>query len=104
LVGACNYWNEAADIMFTMKRAFPQRVMEIKYEDFVRNPLAGLESITQFIDEPFDPTWFDEVVAREVSHRDQGILSPSEITEVERRCLHGRLRYGYLPPAEIAAP
>lgn len=95
LIGACNYWNEAADIMFTMKRAYPQRVLEIKYEDFVRSPLAGLESITQFIGEPFDPAWFDEVVAREISHRDEGVLSPAEIAEVERRCLHGRQRYGY---------
>jgi len=100
LIGACNYWNEAADIMFTMKRAFPQRVMEIKYEDFVRSPLAGLESITQFLGEPFEPVWFDGIAAREVSHRDEGVLSPDEVAEVERLCLPGRLRYGYAPPAE----
>lgn len=100
LIGACNYWNEAADIMFTMKRAYPKRVMEIGYEDFVRNPLAGIESITRFLGETFDPAWFEGIAAREISHRDEGVLSPDEIAEVERRCLSGRLRYGYEPSSE----
>jgi len=100
LIGACNYWNEAADIMFTMKRAYPKRVMEISYEDFVRNPLAGLESITRFLGEAFDPAWFEGITAREISHRDGGVLSPDEIAEVEHRCLPGRLRYGYAQSSE----
>jgi len=102
LVGACNYWNEAAEIMHTMKRAYPGRVMEIRYEGFVRDPLAGLQSILQFLGEPFEAGWFDGIKAREVSHRDDGVLSAEEIAEVERRCLPGRLRYGYADPGEEA--
>jgi len=97
LVGACNYWNEAADIMFTMKRAYPRRVLEIKYEEFVLDPLAGLQSIMAFLGERFNATWFEGIDAREVSHRDEGILSTEEIAEVEHRCHGGRQRYGYVP-------
>ena len=39
LVGACSYWNEAAEIISVIKRAYPERVIEVRYEDFTHEPL-----------------------------------------------------------------
>ncbi|WP_434009270.1 sulfotransferase family protein [Hydrogenophaga sp.] len=95
LLGAANYWNEAAEIMTTMKRAYPARVLEVKYEDFIAKPLDHLQQVTEFVGEKFDAAWFKEAVTRETSHRDEGVLSEAEIAKVERLCLVGRKRYGY---------
>lgn len=103
LVGACNYWNEAAEIMFVMKRAFPKRVLEFRYEDFVHDPIEGLRGIFEFLNEPFDPAVFQGLVTREVSHDQEGVLSAEEMEQVRQMCLPGRLRYGFATDEETAA-
>jgi len=95
LLGACNYWNESAEIMLSMKRAYPTRVLEVKYEDFIATPLDHLKQVTAFVDEPFMAHWFKEAVTHETSHRNEEVLSAAEIAKVEKLCLMGRRRYGY---------
>jgi hypothetical protein len=33
ILGACNIWNEAVTVIQTLKKAYPNRVYEVKYED-----------------------------------------------------------------------
>lgn len=56
LYGACNYWLEAADIAATLKAAYADRVLYVRYEDLVADvpavmgailAHAGLEPSTQ---------------------------------------------------------
>jgi hypothetical protein len=94
LVGACNYWNEAINTMTVMKRAFPRRVLELRYEDFVREPIAGLRNIFEFLNEPFDASVFKGVTTRLVTH-DEEVLDADDLRRVQRLCLPGRLRHGY---------
>lgn len=95
LVGACNYWNEAVNIMYVMKCAFPMRVLEFRYEDFVREPVDGLKNVFDFLKKPFDPKVFTSIKTRHVVHDDENVLSPEEIEKVHRLCQAGRKRYGY---------
>ncbi len=95
LVGACSYWNEATAILNTIKRAFPERVLEVRYEDFVKQPLEGVEQILDFLGEPFDAKCYAGVDTREITHHDEGVLTADEIVRIQRLCHTGRVRYGY---------
>lgn len=95
LTGACNYWNEAVQIVGGLKRAYPARVYELRYEDFVAQPGEQLKLLLDFIGEPFDPKWFSALSTRQVDHQDEGVLSADEQAVVRRLCASGRRRYGY---------
>jgi hypothetical protein len=95
MTGACNYWNEAIQIVAGLKRAFPARVFELRYEDFVANPSAQMKQLLDFIGEPYDEKWFAGLNMRQVDHREEGVLSSEEQDVVRRLCGPGRRRYGY---------
>jgi hypothetical protein len=102
LTGACNYWNEAVQIVGGLKRAYPARVYELRYEDFVAQPAAQLKLLLDFIGEPFDTKWFTALSTRQVDHQEEGVLSADELAVVRRLCGAGRRRYGYEHPAQAA--
>ena len=95
MTGACNYWNEAIQIVAGLKRAFPARVFEMRYEDFVAQPQAQMKLLLDFLSEPFDAKWFAALNTRQVDHRDEGVLSADEQAMVRSLCGPGRRRYGY---------
>ncbi|WP_374568519.1 sulfotransferase [Ideonella sp.] len=95
LTGACNYWNEAVQIVSGLKRAYPARVFELRYEDFVAQPETQLKLLLDFIGEPFDAKWFAQLNTRQIDHKDEGVLSEAEQAVVRRACAQGRRRYGY---------
>lgn len=98
LTGACNYWNEAVQIVAGLKRAYPARVYELRYEDFVAQPMAQMKLLLDFIGEPFQDSWFDALKTRQIDHRDEGVLTADELTVVRTLCRAGRERYGYEVP------
>jgi hypothetical protein len=102
LTGACNYWNEAVQIVGGLKRGYPARVYELRYEDFVAQPAAQLKLLLDFIGEPFDTKWFTALNTRQVDHQEEGVLSADELAVVRRLCAAGRRRYGYEHPAHAA--
>ncbi len=95
LEGACSYWNESASILETLGRAYPERLLEIRYEDVVAQPHEFIERIVAFVGETYDREWFADMDTPAVDHRDNGVLSDSEIDFVQRFCVTGRARYGY---------
>lgn len=104
VVGGCNYWNEAVQIVAGLKRAYPGRVYELRYEDFVAQPLDQMRLLLDFIGESFDDKWFVDLKIRPSDHQDEGVLTPEEQADVRRLCAAGRLRYGYerAKPAPVA--
>jgi Sulfotransferase family len=95
LAGACNYWNEAVDTMKVLKRAYPTRVYELRYEDFARDPMAQMKQLLAFLDEPFNADWFADLAVDGVDHAESGVLSQPEIATVLALTVWGRGRYGY---------
>lgn len=102
LIGACNYWNEAHSILSTLRRAYPARVHDLRYEDFVKNPMTETRRILEFVREPFDEAAFRSVVMRESRHDEDGSLTPEETERVELLCLDGRTTYGYKQAVEAS--
>lgn len=102
LTGACNYWNEAIQIVAGLKRAYPARVYELRYEDFVAQPMTQMKLLLDFIGEPFDTKWFSSLAMRQVDHQGEGVLSPAEQDVVRHLCSVGRRRYGYELQAPVA--
>jgi len=103
LTGACNYWNEAVQIVGGLKRAFPARVYEVRYEDFVAQPQEQMRLMLDFIGERHDQKWFAALTTRQIDHREEGVLSEEEQLVVRARCASGRRRYGYETAAAPAA-
>jgi hypothetical protein len=105
LTGACNYWNEAVQIVAGLKRAYPARVYELRYEDFVAQPFVQMKMLLDFIGEPFQESWFESLKTREIDHKDEGVLTADELTVVRTLCAAGRQRYGYeVPDGDAQAP
>lgn len=103
LVGACNYWNEAINIVAGLKRAYPNRVFELRYEDFVKDPMTELSQLLGFLNEPFENAWFTQVKMRNSDHTEEGVLQAEEMDTVKKLCSGGMVRYGYAEKDEQAA-
>jgi hypothetical protein len=103
LVGACSYWNEAVANLTLLKRACRGRVLELSYEKFTADPVAGIQEVLEFIGEPYDANHFSGVVTSEVNHEGSGVLNAEELDRVRDICLEGRVRYGYADATAITA-
>jgi Sulfotransferase family len=105
LAGACNYWNEAVDTIKVLKRAYPTRVYELRYEDFAHDPMTQMKQLLAYIDEPFQAEWFTDLAIEGVDHGESGVLSPQDVEAVLAMTVWGRGRYGYGDTAQaLGAP
>ncbi len=95
LVGACCYWNEAADNIHVLKKAFPGRVYEVKYEDFTREPMAELNNMMAFLEEPYDPEHFVDINIVPKTHEHETLFTEKEITRIRQLCRRWGTHYGY---------
>jgi hypothetical protein len=95
LVGAANYWREAVASVGIMKQAFPDKIMEFKYEDFTKDWMEGLRQLLTFVDEAFDPLWFSNYVVHPKNHRDSPLLNAEEISRIRDICEPWISRWGY---------
>lgn len=95
LVGACNYWREAAAIIGSFRRAYPKRLFEIRYEEFTADPRLHTGRLLDFLDEPYDPAFMDAFVSRPKSHHAADTLSPRELRTVREICGPWAKAYGY---------
>ncbi len=95
LIGACNYWNEAAAIIHVLKRAYRNRVYEVKYEDFTSNFLPELEKMLTYLDEDFNEKWFSTFATTPKEHDHSELFTPEELNKIEKLCGRWGRHYGY---------
>lgn len=95
IVGSANYWHESVQIIKGLKRAFPERVHELRYEDFVAEPLIHIEAILKFLGEPFEASTFDNLNIRNSDHAGDDLLSAEDLSRLEAICQLGMKRYKY---------
>lgn len=100
LVAACAYWNEAAENLYVLRRAFPDRVLDIRYDAFTVDPMAGVKRVLDFVGEPYEPAVFRSVDTKTVRHEQSGVLTPAEVAQVRQLCLQGRRWHGFTQPGE----
>lgn len=103
LIGACCYWNEAAEIIQVIKKAFPSRIYEVKYEEFTRDPLPEIEKMLAFIGEDFDPDHYRDVVTNAKQHEYSNLFSAPEIKKITQLCSRWGTHYGYIDAPEERA-
>ncbi|MFO7716734.1 sulfotransferase family protein [Desulfosarcina sp.] len=96
VVGACNYWTEAAEIVQVIKMAYPHRVYELKYENFTREPLIEIEKMLAFLGEDFKPAIYQHIETKPISHNHENLFSEQESHQIERLCRRWGIHYGYL--------
>jgi hypothetical protein len=100
LVGACSYWNEAAEIIHVVKKACPDRVHEVKYEDFTREPMAEIDKIMVFLGELYDLEYFEGINMVPKQHTHNELFSEEEISRIKRLCRRWGQHYGYFTISE----
>jgi len=95
LKGAINYWTEAMLIINEYKRAWPERVFEIEYEDFTLHPRDRLNDLLNFIKE--DPGLMNNTL--DFIHREQNKykekLTSDQIELIKRECEPFYTQYNY---------
>lgn len=95
LVGACNYWNEAAEIMLVLKRARPKLVYEVQYEEFCRQPAVETRRLLDFVGEEYQPEYFHGVKIAPKSYRSTQMFSADELRTINSICGQNARLYGY---------
>lgn len=107
IVSACNIWNEASEIIHVIKKAYPRRVYEIKYEDLTTNFSLEMEKILNFIDEEYVPNDFKDIVVQSIQHEHDELFTEKEKQTIAKLCHRWAKYYGYelikkntLAPAE----
>lgn len=95
VIGACNYWNEAANIIHVVKKAYPKRVYEVKYEDFTQELNREMKKILTFLDERYNSSFFQSIHTATQHHDYKNLFSEDEIRQIELLCHDGAKRYGY---------
>lgn len=98
LIGACNFWNEAAEMVHVLKRAYPQRIYELFYEDFTNNMLLETKKIFDFIDEPFEQASFEAIsttIIEPSKHNVTDLFTKQEINTISVLCRRWADQYGY---------
>lgn len=100
LVGACGYWNEAAEIIHVLKRAYPKRVHEVKYEDFTSRPLIEIEKLLCFLGEDFDKKLYKHIKMEPKRHDHDDLFSEEESRRIHQLCRRWGTHYGYFESSE----
>jgi hypothetical protein len=95
LKGAINYWTEAMLIISEYKRAWPDRVLEVGYEDFTLNARDKLKDLLSFIQEDrISMNSILETVHQEANkYREK--LTYEQIETVKRECEPFYTQYNY---------
>ena len=95
VVGAANYWSEAVRIMTFMKNILPETCFIVKYEEFISQPYTYLKPMMSFIDEEYDPDYFDVGTLRPERNRHLDILTDEDRSLVRAVCGHEMAAFGY---------
>ena len=95
LVGAGNYWLESITNLHTLKRAFPRRVLELRYEEFNTDPEGHIARVLDFIGEEPVPGFMDSFAPKPSVYDHEAALDAAQIATVRRICGKWAAAYGY---------
>ncbi len=93
--GAVNYWMEAMMIISEYKKIGSGRMLEVAYEDMIRNPAECLKRVCDFVDEDFSLLPTREVRTHPEQNNYRKILSGDDIGYVVDNTNPFFSMYGY---------
>ena len=91
--GACNYWIEAVTIISQSRPVLGTALLELRYEDIVADPAAGMERILAFSGLGGQTRLYSRKDAHEERNQHREVLDAEERALVRDRC--GALAAGY---------
>lgn len=95
LIGASNYWLESVTNLHTLKKAFPRRVLELRYDEFSADPRGHAARVLEFVGEPVVSGFMDTFVSRPKSYDHKESLNAAELATVGRICGKWAGTYGF---------
>jgi hypothetical protein len=93
--GAVNYWLEAMILVHEYKKTGGQRLIELPYEELVKNPQAELQKLCEFIGEDWQLLQSEQIHTHEEQNNYKKILSADEQQYVLDRTASFCSLYGY---------
>jgi hypothetical protein len=100
--GACNYWLEAVMIMTTVKAAYPDRVLTMRYEDMIADVPAAMARILTHADIAAPQRLFKASDAHDERNLWRTGLTPAAARCVRNRCGALAAQFGYDLADELA--
>ena len=95
LLGACNYWCEAVQIMQTMTDAYPDRVLTLRYEDLIADVPAAMARILAHAQIEAPPGLWRRGDAHAERNLWKECLSAEDLRTLRTRCGGLARRFGY---------
>ena len=95
IVGACNYWIESVEIMRVIRKAYPARVYEVRYEDLVGKFEIEFPKLLEFLGETYEPSNFSDVKLSLKEHRYDELFKEEELVQIKQLCGKLASNYGY---------
>lgn len=93
--GAINYWCEAVQIATTLKKAAPDRIMDLRYETLVADVPGTMAAVLQFAGIDAPPGLYARADAHPERDLWRSALGPADRDAVVTRCGALALSHGY---------
>lgn len=103
LYGACNYWLEAAAIFETMRLAYRERVMCLRYEDLIADVPRAMAEVLDHIGLSVPPATYHSRDAHPERNLWLTAFSAEEAVEICQTCGAVAARFGYDLVADLTA-
>jgi hypothetical protein len=103
-LGAVNYWVESMQIFGEYRRAWPQHLVEISYEQLTNLPRETVASLLVGLGEDPGLLELPEGFVHPERNRYREVLTADQIDEVLRTCEPYMSGYGYGMPAAAEVP
>ena len=95
VLAGINMWLEAATIVQEYEKAWPDRLLNVSYEQFTENPRAELERILEFIEEPWEEQLLDGPKIHVEQNKYVDELTEEEVALVKTMLGDKMAHYGY---------
>ncbi len=93
--GACNFWLEAVSVMQVMKAAYPERILELRYEDLIEDVPGSMARVIRFAGLDAGKATYHSSDARPERNLWRTALPDRAVEIVQNRCACAARRYGY---------
>ena len=95
VLAGINTWLEAAIIIQEYEQAWPDRLLNVAYEQFTENPRAELERILEFVEEPWEEQLLDGPKIHVEQNKYMDELTEEEVELVKTMLGDKMAHYGY---------
>lgn len=97
--GAINFWTESLSIVQQFKQGFPDRLIEIAYEDLVQQPQQQIDQLLAFLGEESLVLDLESLPVHEEKNRFKELLSHDDLDAIHEQCGDLMTVYDYQPQA-----